>query len=179
MSLLELPIDLSINARFKWPALPEVPFYFYLDMGLFDALAFPLDNEQSFNTLALGLRHFAETLLLQDQGMSRGVILYKGPLLEQPEKRRFLNDLLSTLPSDIPAHLWFESEGEPLSQALRCASLEHFPHFEIKVDGRLVFYQDPAVDTAILLPPASSEEGWKRLDAFLAAYPNSPSYSRG
>lgn len=170
-----IAVDLTLGSRLDFSKKKEeitttkTPFFFELQLGLFDQLPLPLSDEGQWQSLALGVHCFVEALLPIRR--SQGVILYRGPVdlsLNYPYKEggkfscqetcaSFLRDLLSLLPEEIIPYLYFERQGK--EEELRLLSSDFFSPFSSIISPPFPFEKESPI--ALFLPSAHLEEGWK------------------
>ncbi|MCB1119523.1 MAG: hypothetical protein KDK65_06150, partial [Chlamydiia bacterium] len=198
-------LDGGLESSLKW----EVPreegkILYHLDLGLFDRLKFPLEHQAQFQSLALAVEQFVDTVWLPRRNRTLGVLLYQGTLdfsslvggsyLDARDRcYDFLNTLAKRIPDKLPACLSFRvPESMPALQVAQLISADLVEHFTLFLNGcpfphahgiwdkddtyHFPQIQDALPATAILFPPASvtAEEAFAPLEPLFTQLHNTP-----
>ena len=86
---VRIPLDGTLKADLSWENERQAAFayvqkgmriFWEIDLGLFDRLKYPLENQTQFLSLCLSLEHFRDTLWTTFRAQTVGICLYRGPL---------------------------------------------------------------------------------------------------
>lgn len=85
---VSIALDGSLKSELEWKAQCDLAFrytekgfkiFWKISLGLFDRLNFPLRNQTQFQSLALSLEHFRDTLWKEFRSQTIGLSIYEGP----------------------------------------------------------------------------------------------------
>ncbi len=116
-----------------------------LDLGLFDDLPLPLENEMQYRSLSLSISQFNETVEPFIEN-SQGVLLCRGNHMETDfaKKADFLSLLIPHLREELTPHL-------TLNFSLEALMYPAFQECEVTFKNAPPFF-DPSAATGILIP---------------------------
>ncbi len=145
--MLRRSLDGRLSSPLDWQVVEGTePTLYDVDLGLFDGLPQPLEDQGQFKSIALVLKHFGEAVF--SKGGCIGVCLYSGaadyPSLRQVSEamdRRDVAidyiDLLTThLPVDCPAYIELDVTGieDPVKRLLLLAK-DAYQHVRVLARG--------------------------------------------
>ncbi|MCH1429776.1 MAG: hypothetical protein GWP59_00045 [Chlamydiales bacterium] len=157
---LSLSSDLNFNTQIEQAKQAEEKGLFLwweLDLGLFDRLTAPLDQEAQFLSLEIACKHFNEKVLEPFSASTFALSLFKGRVLDY-QSIRYSDHLQKQW------QLWLSSRfesieklNEQFSRAFKDfdeLSLDSLQHIEAGIFERKLFYQDVAVNYMYMLLPS-------------------------
>lgn len=153
----------------------------FLDLGLFERLKFPLSHPSQFLTLGLAVDHFRDTIWKEFHAFSTGVCLYRGSsdfvgqlqwddALNQAfhvwlqeikgEKNQFcanacaeyLRQLAERIPDEIPAYLIYNVLPDEILEKALLTNPERFGRIQIHSSTPFRWKTDEEIPIAILMP---------------------------
>jgi hypothetical protein len=151
---LDARVESDLDWRVQLKAAESLDhIIWHLDLGFFDRLRKPIDDEGQYRSLRLALDHFVQKVWPHFDEKTRAVMVYKG-ILKPEFPIEHLVELVELLPDEIPLMAEVTTQDVPLlvDKAFLLSS-NRFGRIQLQHDAP--FYQDAPV--GVLLPSQKME----------------------
>lgn len=130
----------------------------HLDLGCFQSLLKPLENQEQFMALTLAIEHFSHSLWNEFRTYSKGLLLYKGSAHFSLEARNiasdYLQQLIAKLPDPITPYIAFDADAEDPLMTELVHDPSAYGRFKILSDAH-DWNPESSQSTGVLMPPVT------------------------